>query len=75
MVKISAFLDSGCRLSIPLLPEDTFNGALITALLEEKRTRGDSFCRAAAGAVTRKGAQPSVPWREETDAFFRQAER
>ncbi|EGK33435.1 ribokinase domain protein [Shigella flexneri K-304] len=25
---------------------------------------------AAAIAVTRKGAQPSVPWREEIDAFL-----
>lgn len=51
---------------------DTFNGALVTALLE-----GDSldnairFAHAAAAiAVTRKGAQPSVPWRKEIDEFL-----
>ncbi|WP_438646717.1 PfkB family carbohydrate kinase, partial [Proteus vulgaris] len=27
---------------------------------------------AAAIAVTRKGAQPSVPWREEIEAFLSQ---
>ena len=55
---------------------DTFNGALITALLEEKPLpEAIRFAHAAAAiAVTRKGAQPSVPWREEIDAFFRQAE-
>lgn len=53
---------------------DTFNGALVTALLE-----GDSldnairFAHAAAAiAVTRKGAQPSVPWRKEIDEFLSQ---
>lgn len=53
---------------------DTFNGALVTALLEEK-SLADSirFAHAAAAiAVTRKGAQPSVPWREEIDLFLRQ---
>ncbi|KNC11376.1 ribokinase [Klebsiella sp. RIT-PI-d] len=53
---------------------DTFNGALVTALLEDK-PMADSirFAHAAAAiAVTRKGAQPSVPWREEIDLFLRQ---
>lgn len=53
---------------------DTFNGALVTALLEEK-SLGEAihFAHAAAGiAVTRKGAQPSIPWREEIEAFLRQ---
>ena len=53
---------------------DTFNGALVTALLEDKPL-ADSirFAHAAAAiAVTRKGAQPSVPWREEIDLFLRQ---
>lgn len=53
---------------------DTFNGALITALLEEK-TMADAvrFAHAAAAiAVTRPGAQPSVPWRSETDLFLQQ---
>ena len=51
---------------------DTFNGALITALLEEKTLpEAIRFAHAAAAiAVTRKGAQPSVPWREEIDAFL-----
>jgi ribokinase len=51
---------------------DTFNGALVTALLEGQDT--DSAVRfahaAAAIAVTRAGAQPSVPWRKEIDAFL-----
>jgi ribokinase len=53
---------------------DTFNGALVTALLEG--TSLDDAIRfahaAAAIAVTRKGAQPSVPWRIEFDDFFSQ---
>lgn len=55
---------------------DTFNGALVTALLEGK-TMADAvrFAHAAAAiAVTRPGAQPSVPWREEIDAFLQHQE-
>jgi len=51
---------------------DTFNGALVTALLEGK-AMDDAvvFAHAAAAiAVTRHGAQPSVPWRKEIDAFL-----
>ncbi|QLK63107.1 ribokinase [Enterobacteriaceae bacterium Kacie_13] len=55
---------------------DTFNGALVTALLEGKAM--DSAVRfahaAAAIAVTRPGAQPSVPWRREIDDFLTQQE-
>ncbi|MBU9846482.1 ribokinase [Rahnella ecdela] len=55
---------------------DTFNGALVTALLEGKPM--DSAVRfahaAAAIAVTRPGAQPSVPWRKEIDDFLVQQE-
>lgn len=53
---------------------DTFNGALITALLEKKAlNEAIRFAHAAAAiAVTRKGAQPSVPWREEIDEFLKQ---
>ncbi|MGU3416129.1 ribokinase [Enterobacteriaceae bacterium C34A] len=53
---------------------DTFNGALMTALLEEKPlAQALRFAHAAAAiAVTRKGAQPSVPWRKEIDDFLRQ---
>ncbi len=51
---------------------DTFNGALITALLENTTmTESVRFAHAAAAiAVTRHGAQPSVPWREEIDHFL-----
>ncbi|KGA22931.1 ribokinase [Pectobacterium brasiliense] len=51
---------------------DTFNGALVTALLENKpMSFAVKFAHAAAAiAVTRRGAQPSVPWREEIDAFL-----
>lgn len=55
---------------------DTFNGALVTALLEG-RVMADAvrFAHAAAAiAVTRPGAQPSVPWREEIDTFLQQQE-
>lgn len=53
---------------------DTFNGALVTALLEGK-AMDDAirFAHAAAAiAVTRKGAQPSVPWRKEINEFLSQ---
>ncbi|NHB91901.1 ribokinase [Photorhabdus cinerea] len=51
---------------------DTFNGALVTALLEGKEMLSAvrfAHC-AAAIAVTRQGAQPSIPWRNEIDAFL-----
>lgn len=46
---------------------DVFNGALIVALAEGKvLTEAVSFaCRAASIAVTRMGAQSSIPYREE----------
>ncbi|AXG45422.1 ribokinase [Photorhabdus laumondii subsp. laumondii] len=51
---------------------DTFNGALVTALLERKSMLSAiRFAHSAAAiAVTRQGAQPSVPWRNEIDAFL-----
>ena len=51
---------------------DTFNGALMTALLEDfALDDAIRFAHAAAAiAVTRKGAQPSVPWRKEIDDFL-----
>lgn len=51
---------------------DTFNGALVTALLEDRpMAEAVRFAHAAAAiAVTRRGAQPSVPWREEIDNFL-----
>ncbi len=53
---------------------DTFNGALMTALLEQRpMTESVRFAHAAAAiAVTRRGAQPSVPWRDEIDSFLQQ---
>lgn len=51
---------------------DTFNGAFVTALLEGKSAaEAARFGNAAAAiAVTRSGAQPSVPWRQEIDSFL-----
>ncbi|AFJ48980.1 ribokinase [Shimwellia blattae] len=53
---------------------DTFNGAMVTGLLEgQSLAQSIRFAHAAAAiAVTRKGAQPSVPWRAEIDAFLQQ---
>ncbi|HGM9947929.1 TPA: ribokinase [Providencia rettgeri] len=53
---------------------DTFNGAYVTALLEGKADEeAIIFAHAAAAiAVTRPGAQPSVPWRKEIDQFLTQ---
>ncbi|HBY4146161.1 ribokinase [Klebsiella pneumoniae] len=53
---------------------DTFNGALVTALLEGTALpEAIRFAHATAAiAVTRKGAQPSVPWRTEIDEFLAQ---
>lgn len=55
---------------------DTFNGAMTTALLEGADIKSAiRFGHAAAAiAVTREGAQPSVPWRDEIDAFLSQQE-
>ncbi|CAQ82148.1 MULTISPECIES: ribokinase [Photorhabdus] len=51
---------------------DTFNGALATALLEGKvMLSAVRFAHSAAAiAVTRQGAQPSIPWRNEIDTFL-----
>mgnify|MGYP004710159011 FL=1 len=53
---------------------DTFNGAFITARLEGVAMHDAvRFAHAAAAiAVTRPGAQPSVPWRAEIDSFLQQ---
>jgi ribokinase len=55
---------------------DTFNGALVTSLLEGKSMESAvRFAHAAAAiAVTRPGAQPSVPWRYEIDDFLARQE-
>ncbi|MGC9401138.1 ribokinase [Vibrio genomosp. F10] len=51
---------------------DTFNGALITGLLEDMQLESAiKFAHAAAAiSVTRFGAQTSIPSREEVDAFL-----
>lgn len=51
---------------------DTFNGMLVTSLLEEKTLdEAVKYAHAAAAiAVTRSGAQPSVPWRHEIEQFI-----
>ena len=53
---------------------DTFNGAFITALLEDKPLEeAIRFAHAAAAlSVMKKGAQPSIPSREETLMFLAQ---
>ncbi len=51
---------------------DTFNGALVTGLLEQLSLKSAiKFAHAAAAiSVTRFGAQTSIPSREEVDAFL-----
>lgn len=51
---------------------DTFNGALVTGLLEDLPLESAiKFAHAAAAiSVTRFGAQTSIPTREEVDAFL-----
>lgn len=51
---------------------DTFNGALVTGLLEEMPLeKAIKFAHAAAAiSVTRFGAQTSIPSRQETDTFL-----
>lgn len=53
---------------------DTYNGALVTALIEDKpMNQAIVFAHAAAAiSVTRFGAQTSIPNREETEAFLTQ---
>lgn len=53
---------------------DTFNGALVTALLEGRSLKeAIRFSHAAAAiSVTRFGAQTSIPERSEVDAFLQQ---
>lgn len=53
---------------------DTFNGAMITALLEGSSLKeAIRFAHAAAAiSVTREGAQPSIPWRHEIATFLQQ---
>ncbi|QHB17276.1 ribokinase [Mannheimia pernigra] len=51
---------------------DTFNGGLVTAMLEDKPLdKAIRFAHAAAAiSVTRKGAQSSIPTRQETLDFL-----
>lgn len=55
---------------------DTFNGALVTGLLEQLPLKSAiKFAHAAAAiSVTRFGAQTSIPSREEVDAFLAEHE-
>lgn len=52
---------------------DTFIGAFVTRLVEGAHVReaAQFGCAAAAIAVTRPGAQPSIPSREEVESFLR----
>ncbi|WP_300380978.1 ribokinase [Henriciella sp.] len=52
---------------------DTFCGALAVALAEGMEDGAALRFASAAGAlaVTREGAQPSLPWREEVEAFLK----
>lgn len=52
---------------------DVFNGALVTALLEGKEMNDAvRFAHGAAAiAVTRLGAQPSIPTRKDVDQFLK----
>ena len=54
---------------------DTFNGGFVTALLEEKAfDEAIRFGQAAAAiSVTKKGAQSSIPTRQETLEFLEHA--
>ena len=51
---------------------DTFNAALVTAILENKTlAQAVNFANAAAAmSVTRFGAQTSIPTRAEVDQFL-----
>jgi ribokinase len=51
---------------------DVYNGALLTALSENKTIdEAAKFATIASSiAVTRLGAQPSIPYRNEVDALF-----
>jgi ribokinase len=56
---------------------DTFTGVLAVKLCEGATLQeaADYACAAAAIAVTRHGAMPSIPQREETERFIRSASR
>ncbi|GGZ99433.1 ribokinase [Ignatzschineria ureiclastica] len=53
---------------------DTFNGVLVTALLEgETLEKAVVMGHAAAAlAVMKEGAQPAIPWRTEIDTFLKE---
>lgn len=55
---------------------DTYCGCLVVALAEGKLLVDAVRFASAAGAlcVQRMGAQPSIPWREEIDAFLNERE-
>jgi len=51
---------------------DAFTAALTLALAEEQEPHAalDFACTAAALSTTRRGAQPSMPWRKEVEALM-----
>jgi ribokinase len=56
---------------VDTLARRCFCGTLAVALVEELIREGLRFASAAAAiAVTRMGAQPSIPTRDEIDAFI-----
>lgn len=81
--KGSVYLDGNDLIRVPAFPAkpvdttgagDTFLGALVTRLAEgESLHEGIVFATAASAiSVTRHGAAPSIPTREETEAFLRE---
>jgi ribokinase len=54
---------------------DTFCGALVVALAEKRSLHDAATFASAAAALccTRSGAQPSIPWRREIEAFLEAA--
>lgn len=81
--KGSVYLDGNDLIHVPAFPAkpvdttgagDTFLGALVTRLAEGASLHeGIVFATAASAiSVTRHGAAPSIPTREETEAFLRE---
>lgn len=56
---------------------DAYTGALAAALAEGKELKDSlTFAAVSAGlSVTRRGAQPALPWRQEVDEYIKGQER